>query len=93
MTKKQLKEIIQKEILLEISSRGYKQSISATESQKKRNAYGLVRKKLREIDQILEYSNKLREELGPSWNLNEQQVLFIQEKLKSISTKLKKLTK
>lgn len=81
------------DLLNEISSRGYKQSISATSSQKKRNAYGLVRKKLREIDQILEYSNKLKEELGTTWNLNEQQIQFIQEKLKSISTKLKTLTK
>lgn len=81
------------ELLNEVSSRAYSKSIAATPSQKSKNAFRLVRKKLQEIDQILEYSNKLKEEMNNSWNLNEQQRLFINEKMKSLSSKLKRLSK
>jgi hypothetical protein len=76
----------------EVSSRDYQKSISATPSQKSRNAYKLVRKKLSEVEHILEFSSRLKEELG-GWKLNEQQLSFIQEKIKSINNKAKLLTK
>jgi len=79
--------------LNEVSSRSYNKQVSATPKQKAKNAFGLVRKKLNEIDAILEYSNKLKEEVGTNWALNEKQQIFINEKMRSISTKLKKISK
>ena len=93
MNKNELKQLIKKQLLSEISSRDYAKSVSATPSQKSRNAYRLVRKKLQEIEKILEYSTKLKEEVGSSWRLNEQQLQFIQEKMKSLTTRLKQLSK
>jgi hypothetical protein len=93
MNKDQFIKLIKEELIKEVSSREYGKSVSATPSQKSRNAYRLVRKKLQEIDKILEYSNKLKEEVGDSWRLNEKQLQFIQEKMKSLTTKLKQLSK
>ena len=79
--------------LNEVSSRDYNKQVSATPKQKANNAYRLVRKKLNEIDAILAYSSRLKEELGSSWTLNEKQLTFVQEKMKSLTGKLKTLTK
>ena len=86
-----LKKFIDKEVkqaLTEISSREYQKSVSATPSQKSRNAYKVIKKKLSEVDKILEFSNKLNEEIG-GWKLNEEQLNFIREKINSIKEKSK----
>lgn len=93
MSKKtKLVSFIRKEILNEISAREYKKSVSATPSQKSRNAYKVVKKKLSEVEKILEYSGKLNEEMG-GWKLNEDQLDFIREKISSIRNKSRNFTK
>ena len=81
------------ESLNEISSRIYTKLVSATPKQKTRNAHSLIRKKLQEIDKILDLNERLREELGKDWKLSEKQLSFVKDKMNSLSQKLKKLTK
>ena len=77
----------------EISLRKYNSLIQANPRQKTKNAFSLLKRKLNEIDKIVELSIKLREEIGNDWKLNEKQLQHIKEKTQSLSKKLNNITK
>lgn len=92
-TNAELLKVGQKQQVAEGYNSFKKQVTTKTPRSSSKTAMRVIKRKLKEIHQTLEYSSKLKQELGESSKMNEQQFVEIATLMNEISKKLKKLYK
>lgn len=102
--KKKLEEVIRQRIdeylatidspqlLNEISYSAYNRAVTENSpKQQISKSIKLLNRKLNEIDQLLGHSNRLKENMGENWSLNEENKLHLEQKVKQLYREIKKL--
>jgi Mn-dependent DtxR family transcriptional regulator len=92
-----LKNMIETELLNEISYRRFAENISKVTSERKiTRALNEVRKRIREIEQVIEYSNRLKTEntikKESFWTSKTEQLNALSERLNELSNKIRNLS-
>ena len=93
-----LKEMIKEELLNEISYRRFAENVSkVTPERKLVRALQEVSKRIREIEQVIEYSNRLKTEntikKESFWTSKTEQLSALSERLNDLSNKIRTLSK
>jgi hypothetical protein len=93
-----LKEMVQEELLNEISYRRFNENVSkVTPERKITRALYEVTKRIKEIEQVIEYSNRLKTEntikKESFWSNKTEQLTALSERLNELSSKIKTLSK
>lgn len=94
----ELKEMIKQELINEISYRRFNENVSkVTPERKITRALNEVTKRIREIEQVIEYSQRLKTENAVKkesfWENKTEQLEALSEKLDILSKKIKTLSK
>jgi Mn-dependent DtxR family transcriptional regulator len=92
-----LKNMIETELLNEISYRRFNENVSKISSERKiTRALNEVRKRIREIEQVIEYSNRLKTEntikKESFWTAKTEQLNALSERLNDLSNKIRNLS-
>lgn len=95
--KEALKDMIKDELLNEISYRRFAENVSKVSSERKiTRALNEVRKRIREIEQVIEYSNRLKTEntikKESFWTSKTEQLSALSERLNELSNKIRTLS-
>jgi hypothetical protein len=95
--KEALKDMIKDELLNEISYRRFAENVSKISSERKiTRALNEVRKRIREIEQVIEYSNRLKTEntikKESFWTSKTEQLSALSERLNELSNKIRTLS-
>jgi hypothetical protein len=95
--KESLKDMIKTELLNEISYRRFAENVSKVSSERKiTRALNEVRKRIREIEQVIEYSNRLKTEntikKESFWSSKTEQLSALSERLNDLSNKIRTLS-
>jgi hypothetical protein len=93
-----LKEMVKEELLNEISYRRFAENVSkVTPERKLVRALQEVSKRIREIEQVIEYSNRLKTEntikKESFWSSKTEQLDTLSERLNALSNKIRTLSK
>jgi Glu-tRNA(Gln) amidotransferase subunit E-like FAD-binding protein len=94
----ELKEYIKQELLNEISYRRFNENVSkVTPERKITRALHEVTKRIKEIEQVIEYSTRLKTEntikKESFWETKTEQLVSLSERLNELSSKIKTLSK
>ena len=94
----ELKEYIKQELLNEISYRRFNENVSkVTPERKITRALHEVTKRIKEIEQVIEYSTRLKTEntikKESFWEAKTEQLVSLSERLNELSSKIKTLSK
>jgi hypothetical protein len=94
----ELKELIKQELINEISYRRFAENVSkVTPERKLVRALQEVSKRIREIEQVVEYSNRLKTEntikKESFWTAKTEQLNALSERLNDLSNKIRTLSK
>ena len=94
----ELKELIKQELINEISYRRFNENVSkVTPERKITRALHEVTKRIKEIEQVIEYSTRLKTEntikKESFWEAKTEQLVSLSERLNELSTKIKTLSK
>lgn len=97
-TESEIKEIVKEELLNEISYRRFAENVSkVTPERKLARALQEVSKRIREIEQVIEYSNRLKTEntikKESFWTSKTEQLSALSERLNNLSNKIRTLSK
>jgi hypothetical protein len=92
-----LKDMIKTELLNEISYRRFNENVSKVSVERKvARALNEVRKRIREIEQVIEYSNRLKTEntikKESFWSSKTEQLEALSERLNQLSSKIRTLS-
>jgi hypothetical protein len=92
-----LKDMIKTELLNEISYRRFNENVSKVSAERKvARALNEVRKRIREIEQVIEYSNRLKTEntikKESFWTSKTEQLESLSERLNQLSSKIRTLS-
>jgi len=92
-----LKDMIKTELLNEISYRRFNENVSKVSVERKvARALNEVRKRIREIEQVIEYSNRLKTEntikKESFWTSKTEQLEALSERLNQLSSKIRTLS-
>lgn len=95
--KEALKDMIKDELLNEISYRRFAENVSKVSSERKiARALNEVRKRIREIEQVIEYSHRLKTEntikKESFWTSKTEQLGALSERLNELSNKIRTLS-
>jgi hypothetical protein len=95
--KESLTKMIEQELLNEISYRRFAENVSKVSSERKiTRALNEVRKRIREIEQVIEYSNRLKTEnvikKESFWTNKTEQLSALSERLNALSNKIRNLS-
>jgi len=95
--KESLIKMIEQELLNEISYRRFAENVSKVSSERKiTRALNEVRKRIREIEQVIEYSNRLKTEnvikKESFWSNKTEQLSALSERLNALSNKIRNLS-
>jgi hypothetical protein len=96
-TKEEITNIVKEELLNEISYRRFSESVSKVSSERKiTRALNEVRKRIREIEQVIEYSQRLKTEntikSNNFWSNKTEQLSALSERLNDLSNKIRTLS-
>jgi len=97
-TESEIKEMVKEELLNEISYRRFAENVSkVTPERKLARALQEVSKRIREIEQVVEYSNRLKTEntikKESFWTSKTEQLSALSERLNDLSNKIRTLSK
>lgn len=97
-TETEIKEMVKEELLNEISYRRFAENVSkVTPERKLARALQEVSKRIREIEQVVEYSNRLKTEntikKESFWTSKTEQLSALSERLNDLSNKIRTLSK
>ena len=97
MYKEDLEKLVKEELLNEISYRRFAEKVSKVSPERKiTRALQEVAKRIKEIDQVIEYSNRLKTEntikKESFWSNKTEQLTALSEKLNEISNKIRTLS-
>jgi hypothetical protein len=95
--KESIKDMIEKELVNEISYRRFAENVSKVSPERKiTRALQEVAKRIKEIDQVIEYSNRLKTEntikKDTFWTNKTEQLNALSEKLNEISNRIRTLS-
>lgn len=95
--KEDLEKLVKEELLNEISYRRFAEKVSKVSPERKiTRALQEVAKRIKEIDQVIEYSNRLKTEntikKESFWSNKTEQLTVLSEKLNEISNKIRTLS-
>jgi len=93
----EIKDVVKKELINEISYRRFSQDVSKITSERKiSRALNEVRKRLREIEQVIEYSQRLKTEntikKETFWVARSEQLNMLSERMNQLSIKIRNLS-
>jgi len=97
MYKESLQDIIEKELLNEVTYSKFKKDVKfRTKSEQLHKAIREVKKKLAEIDRIVEYTSRMKQELSEDgginyWKATQKNVATIAEMISHLNNKIKNL--
>lgn len=98
MYKESLQDIIEKELLNEVTYNKFKKEVKfRTKSEQLHKAIREVKKKLAEIDRIVEYTSRMKQELSEGedgikyWKATQKNVATIAEMVSHLNNKIKNL--
>lgn len=94
----EIKEMIKQELINEISYRRFNENVSkVTPERKITRALHEVTKRIKEIEQVIEYSTRLKTEntikKESFWEAKTEQLVSLSERLNELSSKIKTLSK
>jgi methyl-accepting chemotaxis protein len=95
--KESLNDIIEKELLNEVSYSKFKNEVTyRTKAERLHKAVREVKRKLQEIDRIVEYTQRIKQELSEGdgiqyWNRTNSAVAQISEMVNKLNNKIKNL--
>ena len=94
----EIKEMIKQELINEISYRRFNENVSkVTPERKITRALHEVTKRIKEIEQVIEYSTRLKTEntikKESFWETKTEQLVSLSERLNELSSKIKTLSK